>query len=178
MTAADGHLTQRVGHLGVDDAPNAGGGFLRRHSKRNRDLLPDHLCRTRVIELHFSAEESIGIDDAKHDVSVRHRCSLAPAPITNGAGPDACAVWTDPELSVDDASNRAAPGADRADVDHRRRDMEAAGFMIGRHKWLVVNRDRHIEGRAAHIGRDDVLVSHALGEVDRPHDASGRSGGD
>src|SRR5277367_184986 len=48
VAAPYGHLTQRVGHLSVDDAANAGGGFLRCHSERNRDLLPDRLCSARA----------------------------------------------------------------------------------------------------------------------------------
>ena len=115
-------------------------------------------CRI-AIELHASAEEIVGRDDAQHHVGVGHRGKRAAAAVADGPGLGAGAFGPDAQQSTLDARDRSAAGADGADVDHRRVEVVAAGLMLGRNERLAVDDDRDVEAGAAHIGGDDIAMS-------------------
>ena len=133
VATADRHFPQRIRHLRINDLANAGRGLFCRQIERARDLFVDRPRRGVAVEFHLPAQEGIRVDDAEDHVGVRDGGASAAESIAGGAGPRAGAFRPHLELSVDEPSDRAAARPDCADFDHRRGDMKAASFMLGRH---------------------------------------------
>ena len=81
----------------------------------------------------------------------------------HGAG----AVGADPKKTRLYAGDRAAAGADGANIDHRRIEMIAAHFVRAGDQRLAVHHQRHVAARATHVGGDDVVVADLLRQLQR-----------
>jgi hypothetical protein len=82
--------------------------------------------RRRGVELHPAAEEEVGVDAAEHDVGVGGGGLAAAAAVAGRAGHGAGALRPDAQQpALVDPGDRAAAGADGADVDHRHLDRQA-----------------------------------------------------
>src|SRR5215204_5152837 len=70
----DRHFSQRVGHVGIDDAADSGGGLLDRDTEWLRDLLPDRGDGGLSVRAHAASKKVIRGDNSEHHVGVRY-CS-------------------------------------------------------------------------------------------------------
>ncbi len=73
MSALDGHLPDQVGHAGIDDLKNSGGGICHVHAERLGDLVGDRALGQIPVKFVDPAEKILGIDDAAGDKRVRDR---------------------------------------------------------------------------------------------------------
>ena len=140
------------------------------------------------VERNLAAEEVVGIEPAEQQVRVGDRRLGAALPVAGRPGHRAGAAWTDPHQAAGiDPGDAAAAGAHLDDVDDRRQDRVAAaardpgarsgvtaGLELGDHRDGPVHDQAHLRRGAAHVERDRVPVSGALGEVLRRHHARRR----
>ena len=114
------------------------------------------------VEPHRAAEKIFGIEPAEHEIGVGHgRLGAAPA-IGGRARVGAGAARADAKgAAAVDIGDRAAAGADRVDVDHRRQHRIAAdpGVAGGRLGKTPVDDDADIGRGAADIEGDQPIAS-------------------
>src|SRR3954447_23530717 len=113
--------------------------------------------RCRSVELHTAAEEILRIDVAEHQVSVRHRRSSAAEPVAGRTGLGAGTLRADMQHPASvHPGDRAAPGADGADVNHRHLDRYTPFDLEGGGETLLAaDHRRDIGGGAAHVDGDE-----------------------
>ena len=103
--------------------------------------------------------------------------SVAALAVADGAGQRAGAVRADAHLlqagGLLDAGDRAAPGADGVDVEHRHGDVATADRGQRRDRRLAAVDERHVATRAAHVEGDEVLIAGRAAERDTGHHAAG-----
>ena len=83
VAAPDRDFAQRVGHVAVDHAADAGGGGFDAHAERFGDLIADRGGRALEIELHAAAEEIVRVEDAEDQVGVGDGGKLAAAAVAD-----------------------------------------------------------------------------------------------
>ena len=127
------------------------------------------------VEPHPPAEEELGVEQAEHDVRVGHRRAARRrarrtprrARRPRSAGP------TRSEPPRADPADRAAAGADRRDVDHRRRQRLAVEELQRRGAHLAAVHEPDVGARPAHVEGDQ--MSPALAERLGAHHAGHRA---
>ena len=126
--------------------------------------LLDGRVRRRRVELHRAAEEEIGVDAAEHDIGVGRSRRGAAAAVAGRARHRAGALRADAQQSaLVDPGDRAAAGADGADVDHRHLDRQAPlDLEVGGERDLTVDHRRAVGRGAAHVERHQPLDAHEL----------------
>ena len=130
------------------------------------------------IELHASAEEIVGVEDAEHQVRIGDGGELAAAAVTDRTGRSAGAVGSNPQETPLHAGDRAAARRRWRELSiDRRVEMITADFVRAGHERLAVDHQRHVEARAAHVGGDDVAVADLLRQLQRAHHAAGGPAG-
>src|SRR4029077_8913450 len=85
VAAPDRDFAQRVGHMAVDHAADAGGASDA-HPERLRELRADRGGRPLEIELHASAEEIVRVKNAEDQVRIGDGGELAAAAVAAGPG--------------------------------------------------------------------------------------------
>ena len=97
VAAPDRHLAQRVRHMAIHHAANAGGCGFDAHAERLGDLLAD--CRRRSVEikLHAATEEIVRVENAKDQVRVGDGGELATAAVADRTRHGAGAVGSHPQ---------------------------------------------------------------------------------
>ena len=132
----------RRGEACIGEGEDALSGALRVEPERARDMRLDRRPSALDIERKRAAEEEFGIETAERQVRVRHRRLRAAAAITDRPRTRAGAARTDDEAPARlDRGDRAAAGADGADLDHRQAHRQAVDLPL-----------RH-ERRLGHPGR-------------------------
>jgi hypothetical protein len=169
MAALDRDEADGAGHAAVRDPHDRLGRREPVEPEGRADMGLDREARRLGVEARETADRPLGVDPAEHDVRVGHGRAVVAAPVGDGAGVGARALRPDlQEAARVDPGDRAATGADRRDLDHRRADDEAevdAGLC--RQRALAVRDQRHVEARAAHVAGDDVREPRGLGDVRR-----------
>src|SRR5829696_5362517 len=147
----------RRGEACIGEGEDALSGALRVEPERARDMRLDRGPSALDIERKRSAEEEFGIETAERQVRVRHRRLRAAAAITNRPRTRAGAARTDDEAPAWlDRGDRAAAGADGADLYHRQTHRQAVDLPLRHQRRLAVLNDADVEARAAHIDADEV----------------------
>ena len=134
--------------------------------------------RRRRVELHRTAEEEIRVDAAEHDVGVGRRRRRAAAAVAGRARHRAGALRADAQQSaLVDPGDRAAAGADGADVDHRHLDRQSPlDLEVGREGDLSVDHRGAVGRGAPHVERHQPLDAGQLRQVPGADDAARRAG--
>ena len=124
------------------------------------------------VERHRAAEQAGGREPAEQQVGVGDGEGVA-APVGGGAGVGAGGLRADVERAAGvEASDRAAAGADRVDVDGGRARRQAVDVDVGpRGERAVAERD--VGRGAAHVEADHALEAGAAGGVE----GAGHAGG-
>ena len=108
-------------------------GIGHAEAERLRHLLLDRLARQVRVELQVAAERQVGVEAAEHHLRVGHGRLLAAAAVAGRSGLRAGRARADVEAArLVDVGDRAAAGADRHEVDHRRQHRMAADVGVAR----------------------------------------------
>ena len=169
----------RQRHVVVDDLEDPERGIGHAEAERLRHLLLDRLARQVRVELQVAAERQVGVEAAEHDLGVGHGRLLAAAAVAGRPGLRAGRARADVEAArLVDVGDRAAAGADRHEIDHRRQHRMAADVGVTRvHDFHGAARDRRDVGRgAADVDGDDVRNTGHLALGGAPDDAARRAG--
>ena len=166
----------RLGHSVLLDLKGAERRLLDRHPELVRDRAHRLLGKV-AVERHCSAEKpAVGAEAAQDELRVRGGRQRAAPPVarrprvgTGGLGADA------EHAALVDVRDRAAPGADRVDVDHRHHRLVVADLRIEQvaHSQLTAGGDADVGGGAADVERDHVVEArHAAcpDATDEPRD--------
>ena len=160
--------------LTMRKAPDARGHPVAAH--RDREFV-DRAFRRPDIQPHAPAKKRGRVEKAQDQVDIGYRQPGSAAPVAGGPGIGAGAVRTDAEQPVlvepDDA---AAARPDRA---HRDLGHQIGVFVD--HRLLVEHRPAaldhgDIEGGAAHVGAEDVVLAIGRAEEARAQHAADRPG--
>ena len=173
-TALHGRLVQQVVEEAVRELVHRRRGRDQLEAEWPRDLLLEAPPRLRDVELGTAAEEVRRVEVAEDRVDVGDRRLLAAVRVTDrariGAGaPRADARRARARVDRDDA---AAREAERDDVHLRQR------VVVAQHHRLALVLDQaladraDLEGRAAHVGGDDVAQADQLAERLRADEAA------
>ena len=133
------------------------------------------LCRA-LVERHPAAEEVPRVEPAEEEVGVRDRRLRPAAAVAGRARIRSGALRPDAQATRLEPRERAAPRADRVDVDERHQHRQALELGLGRDGRLAVDDQAEIERRPAHVDAEQVAPSGRPGErrtADRPADRPG-----
>ncbi len=177
LAALEQHRAQRADHVVVDDAQDRERGLLDRHAQRVGDTC-NGARRAPGGERHAPAEEIGRVDAAEHEVGIGDGGSFTAEPVARGTRVGARALGTDAQHpALVDPRDRAAAGADRADVDHGDLDRQPElDFKIRREADAPVDHGRAVRRRAAHVERHRARQSQFGRDLARRDDAACRPG--
>ena len=124
-----------------------------------------------------AAEERAGPDGADHDMRVGRRGLGAALAVAGRPGIGAGALRADAQhAAIVDPGDRAAAGADRDDVEHRRADRQAVDLAFRGERRPSVLHQADVGRGAAHVEGDQVLEARARRLARRADHAGGRAG--
>ncbi len=128
------------------------------------------LGRGDVEPVELAADWPVRVDPPQHQVRVGHGGTAVAEPVAGRSRIGARGFRAHLQKSARiDPGDRAAPGADRGDLDHRRADHHAEiDRGLRGQRRLAIGDQRDIEGGAAHVAGDHVL------EAGCPGDGPGR----
>ena len=175
--ALHGQDADGVGHLFVHQVDDRRRRLLHAHAERTAQLLHRAVGR-RGIEPHLAAEEEAGIQAAEHHVGVGDGDLLTALAVADRAWRRTGALRSDPQHAAGiDPGDRAAAGADRAQVDTGRRHRQAeVDLVAGGVGDLPVHHHGHVGAGAAHVEGDQVAAAGLLAEVAAADHAAGQAG--
>src|SRR5579871_491475 len=117
----------------------------------------DGAARGGRVETHLAAEKIVRRKTAEHQIAVGDRRLAAATAITGGPRYGARTLRAHFELTeAIHTRERAAAGADRVDVDHRKRNIAPLDLAAILDRRLAVFDQRDIAGRAAHVEGDEI----------------------
>ena len=124
--ALDRHAANAVDHIVVDDAEHAVSGLLHAQAQWDSKVLFDGAARGLCVDAQATTEQVVRIQVAQRDVGIGHRGQLATTAIAGRTGLGAGRLRPDVEHAhAVDPANRAAPGAQGFNLDHRCADAVA-----------------------------------------------------
>ena len=175
--AFHGQDADGVRHLFVDKIDDRRSGLFRAHVQCAAQLF-HRATGGRGIEPHLAAQERAGIDPAEHQVGVGDGHLLAALAIADRARRRAGALRPHAQHAARiDPGDRAAAGADGAQVDAGRRNRQAElDLVAGRVGDLPAGHQGHVGAGAAHVEGDQVAAAGLLAEVAPADHAAGQSG--
>ena len=162
----DRRLVNEVRHLELDDLGDAARATVDVHPEPVRDAA-DGAPGGGEVELHRAAREVLGVETPEHEIRVRHRGHLPTPAVADRAGLRPRALRPHPKGAGDlvDPDHAAAPAPDGLDVHLGKVVLVLVDLAPERVGGLAVVDDPDVERGAAHVGGDDVLVSHGAGRV-------------
>jgi hypothetical protein len=174
--APHGRHPHAVRHAGVDEGVDAGGAIHHPHAEAFRQ--PGHgALRRPAVERLAPAQEIAGVEQAEHEVGVRHRGLGAAGAVAGGAGDRAGAARAHLERAAwAEMRDRAAAGAECHDVEAVQRDALARHVAPAAERGLAFRDQRDVGGGAAHVEGDEVGGDAARGQRHRRRDAAGGAG--
>ena len=136
------------------------------------------LGRLDIERFQLAADRPLRIDAAEHDLGVGQRRPGVALAVAHRPRHRAGALRADlQQAAAVDRGDRAAAGADRRDLDHRRADDEAeVDGGLRRERSLAAGDHRNIERRAAEVAGDEVVEARGLGDGGARDHAGGRAG--
>ena len=130
------------------------------------------------VQGHAAAEEVVGVEAAEDQVGVGDGGLGAALAVAGGAGRSAGTLRADAQhAALVDPGERAAAGADGADVDHRDLDRHAPfDLERGGERLLAADHGGDVGRGAAHVERDQMVDAGEAGDVAAGDDAAGGAG--
>jgi hypothetical protein len=146
----DGHHPQRPDHLGVGDADDALG--RRQQVVTERAERADRALGGLASSATPPASGVCGVEQAEHEVRVGDRRLGARRAVAGGPRLGARRARSDAQSAARVApGDRAAPGADRVDVDHRQRERPPADLASAGLAHAAALDDADVARGAAHV---------------------------
>ena len=182
VTALHGRTPHQIGHLRVGDpqdvvcdlvdalAPRSARGLGQWAGKLAFDRRPGG-CR---VQRQLPAE-SIEVTQRNGGIGDRRQPATAPVAHRPGIGAGRLRTHAQRTGGVIDPRDGSAPGTDRREVDHRRRQRIHPDHWSPRKLQASIGNDAHVEARTTDIGRDDVGVAEPAPEIERRRDAADRT---
>ena len=157
MATLDAEPFDRMQQVLLQQADDAGRRLFDREAERFGELGLDGLAGKLRVERDGAARQRARTQPAQHKLRVGNGRVLAAQPIGCGAGSGAGALWPGVKKArIVDPGDRAAAGADRMDLNRRRREMVAVdGEFVG-DRHVAARHHHHIAARAADLHRDQV----------------------
>ena len=169
------HGADRARHGRVGDGADAVRRILQRQAERLGHVRQDRPLAQAPVDGQPAAGQRARIDEAQHDVGVRHRRPLVAEAVAGRPRHGAGRLRPDLEqAALVDARERAAAGPDLGDVDGRHLQHVAAGLdeaarrgdavaelVFRRHAGPAVLDDHGLGRGAAHVEHDEVRARRA-----------------
>ena len=185
VAARDRDLLDNRRHSQIGDRQNAfggaDGGVGTVVAERFGDPRNHRLARERGVELHFAAEEILGVQPAEQEVGIGHRRLRAAAGIPCGTRHRAGATRADTETALAiEPSDRAAADADFENIDDvaaDRKSVVGAADVVDRFHGIAAALDqRAFCRRAAHVEGDEIVDAEKLAVARSADAAADRTG--
>ena len=175
-TPVDREQSHRLGHVAVHDLENPAAA----RSASNPSCDPSASIALRASSGRSSTSPpSLNIGSRRPSTTFASVgcCRLAPAPVAGGTRIRASALRPDlQDSSRVDPRHAPAAGADRSDVQHRRRNRDSElEVPRGGRGGSVIGDQASIEARAADVGRHQRIHLEEPAEVEAADHAAGRS---
>ncbi len=171
------HRVDRVGHRGLDDPQHTFCSLIEAHREGCRDPVGDRPFRRLHVEVHPRAEETPGIQASEDQMAVGDGRLLAAEAEAGGARSRAGALRPDAEgTHLVDPRDRAAARTDRGHIHGRGEDGQPGDLGLGALLDATTLDDRHVVGRASHVGADRVGMPEPTSERGDSDHAAGRPG--
>ena len=190
--AADGHhgefprvlpplhraAADEIAHVGIDDPEDAAGGLRHGHPQRPGDALLDGGHGRFLPEGEAAPQKVVGVQIPESHVGVTHRRLAAADAVGHRAGSGARPLGPDLE-QAGRAVNPGDAAAARADGGHP--DLGRQDAVALEHRLVVPLDDSlphqtHLEGGAAHVGRQHVGLADQVSDELAAHHSGRRSG--
>ena len=175
--ALDQHRAQGTDHVVVGDADDGEGRVGHAAAEASGDA-GDGRVRGVGVEGHAAAEEVVGVEAAEDEIGVGDGGLGAALAVAGGAGCRAGTLRADAQhAALVDPGERAAAGADGADVDHRDLDRHAPfDLERGGERLPAADHGGDVGRGAAHVERDQMVDAGEPGDVAAGDHAAGRAG--
>ena len=175
-TLLDRDQPQGAEHFFIHNINDAGRSLFDRHAQTARDR-PDGLLGRGEIEHHFSAQLGRCRQIAEHEIGVRDGGLSTTLAVAGRAGVGSGTMRTDPQRrgQFRYVGNRAAARPDRTHINRRRPDRHISDRDLTPKLGFAVLHQGNIGRSAAHIKRQQVLISGLTGHPDGSRDPAGGS---
>ena len=172
---AHGDVAHAGRHVHVDEVVDARRRLLDGDAQRVGDGRERRPCGLDV-EPHPAGERVVRAEVAEHEVGVGDRRQGAAAAVRGRPGLGAGALRADVQQpALVHRRDRAAPGTDRVDVDHRQRERPLGDDAVGHHHRRPVAHHRDVEAGPAHVDGEAVADAGAATGA-RPRRSARRPG--
>ena len=170
-TLLNRYEAQGAEHFFIHNINDAGRSLFDRHVQTARDRA-DSLLGRGVIKNHFSTQSGHGRQIAEHEVGIRHGGLTTTFAVAGRAGVGAGTVRPHPQRcgQFRYMGNRAAAGANRADINGGRPDRDISNRGLTPELGFPILNQGNVGRSAAHVKRQQVLISGLTGHPNGSRD--------